>query len=372
MIVKAGLLVDLGNSETRAALIINNKTYQMKLSNKFAELPVKYRFPVEYRNTKSSVFTHNGVYFANGQLVEREFVGVEIRPTAVEPKNNQLATELSLNLVFMRAMLKISELYNVSVSDIDVTFKVSVLLPPLEHEVYDAKFVAKIKAFSGVKSLVPVDADIQFKVGEVNTFPEGVAAFFGAIYNEENSALVEAEENKKFTDGYVLVLDIGAGTTDVVLILDGALVQNSKDTFKIGGNTVDSIVRNEIKKRYGFSPKNLESVVATGVLVEGSTTHDVTDILDAAKDKYSKNLSENIKQYLERVMLEMQEIKGVLVIGGGALQSERDGRVVSQAMADVLLKYFVRLAPKISLVNTLGKNPRELNIVGLEYIHKHA
>ena len=42
------------------------------------------------------------------------------------------------------------------------------------------------------------------------------------------------------------------------------------------------------------------------------------------------------------------------------------------AMSDVLINYFKELSPNISLMNTEGKNPRLLNIEGLQYIHKYA
>ena len=68
----------------------------------------------------------------------------------------------------------------------------------------------------------------------------------------------------------------------------------------------------------------------------------------------------------------MREVKGVLVVGGGSLPSIRDGKVVSPAMSDVLINYFKELSPNIALMNTEGKNPRLLNIEGLQYIHKYA
>lgn len=372
MIVKAGILVDFGNSETRMVLIVNNKSVPLFLSNKFAELPPMYRIPNEYRNDKSSVMNVSGTYFANGQIVEREFVGVEIRPSAVQAKTDQLVTDLTLNLVFMKAMLQLSELFNLPISELDVTFKVSILLPPLEHDTNEAKLAEKVRKISSIKSLIPQDVSANFKVGDVGIYPEGVAAFFCAYYTEANGAILEIPTNKKFATGYVLVLDIGAGTTDVVLIKDTELVQNSKDTFKRGGNTVESVVRNEIKKRYGFSPKQLASVIATGILDEGVQQHEVDDILNMAKDMYSKSLMEEIRQYLERMMLDMPEIKGVLVVGGGSLPSIRDEQVVSPAMSDVLLKYFKVLAPNITMVDTSDKNPRHMNISGLELIHKFS
>ena len=87
---------------------------------------------------------------------------------------------------------------------------------------------------------------------------------------------------------------------------------------------------------------------------------------------YSKMLMTHITSYLERMMISMREVKGLLVCGGGSLPSVKDGKVVSPAMSDVLINYFKDLSPNISLVNIGNKNPRLLNIQGLLYIHKYA
>lgn len=381
MIVKAGLLIDLGNSETRATSLVSNKKYPMILSNKFAELQSGVAVPKEYKNSKTTVFYNGGMHFANGQYVEREFVGLEIRPSAIQSKGEQLSTDLSLNLVFIQALLKLAEIYSVPVSTIDATFSVSIIIPPLEHDTKADVIADKIRNIKTVKAQIPVEMDIPIKIESVNVYPEGVAAFFGAFYKEEEKggmlSLVEVPENKIFETGYVLVLDIGAGTTDVVLIKDTELVLNSKDTFNRGGNTVESLARNGIKKKYGFSPKSLANVIATCELSEGIETHYVEDILNHAKDTYSKALMEDLRQYLERMMVDMQEIKGILVVGGGSLPSIRKDEngndvIVSPAMSSVLQKYLKVLAPKIQLMNINNKNARLLNIEGLEYIHKYS
>jgi hypothetical protein len=62
----------------------------------------------------------------------------------------------------------------------------------------------------------------------------------------------------------------------------------------------------------------------------------------------------------------------LLVVGGGSLATENDGKVVSPSMADILVDYLHDLAPNIGLVSLLGQNPRLLNIIGLKYIHKYA
>ena len=292
--------------------------------------------------------------------------------SAVQEKVEQLTTDLTINLVISKAMQILCDQFKVSASDMNVKFTVSVLAPPLEQESRSNDMIDKIKPLKTLELLLPEEIVYDFKIDEVKVLPEGVAAFFGVFFKEENDELVEVEENAKFGTGYVLVIDIGAGTTDVVLIKDTILVQNSRDTFKKGGNTVESIVRNSIKKKFGFSPKNLDSVIKTGVLSEGLETHDVTDILDNARDMYSKSLMEDLRQYLERMLIEMPEIKGILPIGGGSIPSKRGEEIVSKAMSEVLLDYLKRLAPKIQTMSIGNQNPREVNINGLKFMHKYS
>ena len=87
---------------------------------------------------------------------------------------------------------------------------------------------------------------------------------------------------------------------------------------------------------------------------------------------YSKLLMTHVTSYLERMSMSLREIKGVLVAGGGSLASTCDGVVTSPAMSDVLLSYFRELSPNIALVSVGDKNPRLLNITGLQYIHKFS
>ena len=349
MKVKAGLLIDFGNSETRMTLIVNNNSKTCILSNKFAALTAGYKVPIEYNNAKSNVICVNGSYYANGALADREFAGQLIRPSSMQKKSEQLVTEISLNLIFIRAITELAVGSGVSVKDIEPTFNVSVLLPPLEHDTNIEDMRNLIMSVKSVTSYLPQDFTTNVKVESVKVFPEGVAAFFGVYYKEENGELVEVEENVKYGTGNVLIIDIGAGTTDVVMIKDTELVLDSKDTFSLGGNTVE-----------------------TGELQDGSIVQDVADLVTSAKGMYSKMLLNHITSYLERLSMSLREVKGVLVVGGGSMPSIRDGKVVSPAMSEVLIEYFKELSPNISMLSTEGKNTRLLNIEGLFYIHKYA
>lgn len=372
MKIRAGLLIDLGNSETRMTLLVGDKERSTILSNRFAALPPSYRVPEEYNNSKTSILEYKGTYYANARLAEREFVGQLIRPYAVEYKTDQIVTEISLNLVFLHALIQLSEAYATPIDNLEVTFDVSVLLPPLEHDTQNEKMEQMVRSITKVKSILPFQVERSFEIGEVKVLPEGVAAYFAVIFKEAFGALVEVEENKEFQEGYVMILDIGAGTTDVVLIKDTELLLNSKESFKRGGNTVESNLIAEINRKYKFKPQDIKRVINTGLLAEGGVVHDISDLLTEAKVKYTRILLPELSTYLERMSISLKEVKGILLAGGGSLPTIRDGVVVSNAMSKVLLEELQNKAPNTKIVSTLELDPRYLNITGLKYIHKYA
>lgn len=372
MKIKAGLLIDLGNSETRMKVLVGGNEKTIELSNRFVELPSQYTIPKEYQNSKTSIICVKGSYYAHGALAEREFSDKLIRPSAVEYKTDQLVTELSLTMIFLNALMYLSEARGLPISDIDVSFNISVLLPPLEHDVATKNMKEIIKSFKNIKALLPFDVEKEIEIENVNVLPEGVTAFFGVYYAEHEGALIEIEENQEYSTGYVLVIDIGAGTTDVVLIRDTELVLNSKDSFNKGGNTVESNLRTEIRRKFKFAPQNLTPTVAKGLLDEGTVVHQVEDLVTLSKEAYSKILIPDLMGYLERMTISLKEVKGILVVGGGSLPTIRDGVVVSPAMSDVLIKYLKNLAPNLKVMSTSNINPRLLNIEGLKYIHKYS
>lgn len=372
MKVNAGILIDFGNSETRMTILINGKAKTMALPNRFAALSPGYSIPSEYNNDKTNVLCVSGAYYACGALADREFAGQLLRPSSMQMKSEQLVTEITLNLVYITALTELSKGSGMAISEIEPTFSVSVVLPPMEHDTHIEQMKDLIKRVNSVTSYIPHEFTSKITVDSVKVLPEGVAAFFGVYYNEADNALVEVYENVQYATGNVLILDIGAGTTDVVIIRDTELVLDSKDTFNLGGNTVEGQLRKLIRQKYGYTPNDVSRIVETGELLDGSIVHDVSDLVTASKDMYSKMLMTHITSYLERMMISIREVKGLLVCGGGSLPSVKDGKTVSPAMSDVLIHYFKELSPNISLMNIGNKNPRLLNIQGLLYIHKYA
>lgn len=401
MKVKAGLLLDLGNSESRVRLVSGKHVYHFNLKNQFAELPEGYKLASKFTKGNSTIFVSKGQYIANGAIVEREFSSTFTRPTSVERKSEQIVTQFSISLAFIKSLELLSKVYNVPVSTLDVLFDVGVLLPPLEHTASEEKMIAFIREINHVQSYVP-EFEKDIHIGKVIVHPEAVAAFFGAYFREDNMkelsenagkdiykgdilvydnsegvVLAEVEENTKFGSGYTLILDIGAGTTDIAMFRDMDLVENSKDTHNIGGNKVRSLVAQAIREHFSFTPSNESMVLVMheGILEEGAEYHDVSQLVTSAKRKYALEMKEFILQYLERLSISLRNVKGLLVVGGGSKPTIRtldeSYEQVSPAMSEILSDYLVSIAPKLEVVSTEGKDLRHLNIDGLTYMYKY-
>lgn len=401
MIINAGLLIDFGNSVTRVSLLASGKRFRFNMSNKFAELPGGYQVNNRYSSGNSTIFHCKGVFYANGQIVDREFSHTELRPSALKPKTDQLSTELTIHLAIIKSLNILSQANNTTVDNIDVTFNVSALLPPIDHEMHEERLVELFRSIEEVQCFIPWNFKAKVRIADdVNIQSEAVAAFFGACYTEEGGQenpdnqgksadngdvlvydngkhmnLVEVENNRKFFEGYVLVIDIGAGTTDIALFKDMELIESSKDTFNKGGNTVKSLMSAEIRKQFGYMPEAsmMEDIMRTGQLAEGSTYHDIREIVTKAKRQYSSATMEHLQQYLERMSVALPIVKGLLVAGGGSLATVNpEGEEVSPPMAEVLVEQLKTLAPRLEAMDTEGKNLRELNIDGLGIIHKYS
>lgn len=376
MELNVGLLIDFGNSQTRATLIKRGESKLYTFDNKFVELPQGYVVPEEYANEKSTIFSSGGVYFANGQIVDREFLGLDEKPSALESKSAQLVTELSARLVIMKMIEALSKEYSTNIENMKITFNIAILLPALEHATLkddaEKSLVAKIKKITQVQSFAPYNYTCDFTIEKVVAHPEGLTAYFDAFYTKSDTGIIEVPENKEFEHGYNLVLDIGAGTTDIVLILDNEMVLASKETFAIGGNFVSSKVERLIIEKFKFKPTKIEEVVRTCVLREGTTVHLVEDLVNKAKHDYSVTLVKDIKTYLERMNIAMPNVSSVLIVGGGALPAIRDGVEVSPPMAKVAHQYLQKLAPKLKVMHTGDRNLREMNIRGLELLFLYS
>lgn len=363
---KITVLTDLGNSETRFYIIYNGKTWFKTTSNQYVQL--NESVPTEYCNEKTCSFEYGGLMYAQGKYVMRECSARAIRPNSLQHKCEQLVTDLTINMALITALKVVATVRECTVDDLgDVEFNIGVLLPPAEHSKKAAELKAKLESITYVRSLTPVEFTKPVKIVSTIVVPEGASAFIAAMYALRDGRLESRACNKIYETGDVLVIDIGAGTTDIVQIKDSDLVLNSKDTLRKGGRNIESICKQRLSKEYDYVPSDaaIREVFKTGYLMQGNTQHDVVDILNEAKNHFSGILYEYLVSYLERNELEIRAIKGLLVVGGGALETVRDGVVVSPKIAEQLVTYIQQLSKTIELVDIGDVDPRRMNIEGL-------
>lgn len=366
MIFNGKIVADLGNSTTRAVVAFRGQSLQVELSNHFILLPQGYTIPREYRNVNTTVFKHANDFVANGEI-EMEFDGA-LAPVGKMPKYEQITTKYSIILLIIKLINKVCT----DLGDIDIQsednewhFDVSVLLPAFQHQIGKKKMVEYIQSIKEVRSEFPVKYSIPVFIDKVDVFPEGAAAYTATIFKWNNGRLTAVEENTKFKKGYVLVCDIGAGTTDIVLIKDSKCILSTKASIEIGGNKVKYFLSQFILTEYGFAPSDLEKVIETGVMEDGNKVIDVSDLIDKAKVETVKILKSRIATYLDNQSISPRELRGVLFVGGGTLPTVRDGVEVSTSISALILQILKEQAPQIEQIK-LGVNPRYANLEGLK------
>lgn len=361
-----GILIDYGNSSTRFYTIYDKHSWYKELPNQYVKLTEN--LPPEYVNVESNSFKVNDVLYAQGVYVTRECSTMAVRPNSLQKKIVQQVTMLTTHLVINYALRLVAKYRKCTVGDLDVEITLGILLPAGEHNKDAEVFKAKLKDLHHIEAVTPIAFETDVNITKVMLLPEGAAAYMNAIYKiADNGDYVIRDENKMFTEGDLLVVDIGAGTTDIVLIRDGDLTLSSKDTMHKGGRAIESMLKQRLEERfeYKISDKDVRHILETGTLVQGTVTHDVRDVLDGVKDAFSNVLFNYLVEYIERHEIELRALKGLLVVGGGALETkDSDGNVISQKIADVLIKYIKGLTNTVALAN-IADDPRKMNIDGL-------
>jgi hypothetical protein len=371
---KIGILVDLGNSETRVSIVRNGVMHDLTLSNRFVKLDGGYKIPPEYRRDTSTIFRQGGLSFANGYIVNKEFSSKAIKPNAIQSKTDQRTTMLSLNLIFIKAFMYLSEITDCPIENLDVSFELRLLLPPSEHDKKADEMKQRASTITQVECFTPKCFKKDVNIENIVILPEGGTAFIGGIYEGKNGQMNIIPKNQTFATDDCLIIDIGAGTTDIVLIRDGEIVVDSKETFHKGGNNIESACKKSLYKEYDYSPdeRSMKTVLEEGVLHKGTEIINVESYLNKAKEEFGQELKNFLIDYLQRNDVEIRALKGLLVLGGGALPATRDGKIVSASMATVLVDFIHEITDSVALIDTSHINPRYLNLNGLKLYYTYV
>lgn len=365
---KVSVVVDLGNSETRMYVLYGGKKAAFNLSNRFYVLRNDYVVPEEYNEENTNVFSIDGMSrVAVGSLVEREFSVLAVRPTSLDKKYNSLISKLSMNYVLFIAHKYLMDVYNKKSDELDVTFAVTVLLPPSDID-YGAKQLSElIKGITHIEFEMPkVSKDVV--VESVRVLPEGFCAYVGVLMT---NGLKVRESQAHLVGATTLVIDIGAGTTDFCIIKGNKVIEDTRDSFEIGGNNISQRVRKRLKQEgLSYPDYVIQEAIQSGYVMDGAHKRDILDIVEPIKESVAANIINEIKSFFESTQYPVRSIEYLLACGGGTVEPER-GEM--RSLASYLVKYMKDLSENIALVQLplvktddglVPVSPRRLNIMG--------
>ena len=375
----AKLVVDLGNSETRVKTFYgktmkgNARSRLCVMSNRYAQIPAHqvdgYVSEGVYSEEDSTIFTHNRTVYCNGRLCDIEFSQASFRPSAMEKKYDSLITKLELINALHQGYIAVADFANCGVESLDLEWELFLLLPPEDMDVGAAKIAELARSITEIDFQMP-EMRKEIKISNVKVFPEGLCAFIGTVFKSKGairngySYLIENQES-------TLICDVGAGTTDFIMVKGAQVISTSKFTREIGGNNVHRLVQRALRGRGISLPDSLVAEgCEKGYVKSGSRQIDITKEIAQAKQTVSRQLVDAIQEFFESSMIPIRTIANILVVGGGAENSPNED---IQPISTYITEYIKKLSPDIQQVEipsevkdgiTSRLSPRMLNITG--------
>lgn len=392
------IIIDMGNSGTRVVVKYgkdgNTGRYherQFNLSNRFSMVSEDYKPSEDYNEETSTVFGIEAVVdgqplggvWANGEVQEREFSVGDIRPSALEKKYSAKTTALTFEVAMLYATRAVMQITRVSdFKQVDITWNVVVLLPPGDLAEGKNKMIDVISSVKHVYCSYP-DVDFPIKINKIHVLPEGYCAYMAVIFDRGS---IIRPEYQSLIGETTMVIDIGAGTTDIMIIQNKSIIQSTMTTIDRGGNQVSQLVKKGLKLNYGLKLKEVDinKGIISGTVRDGSKDIDIVDIINSAKDSVANSIVNDVRDFFEETEFPIRSIGKLLVCGGGSMSSEdsENGSENIKALSEAIVSQMKTYSPNIELIEipttfvnadmpdgTTKKvekkiSPRMLNVIG--------
>lgn len=361
------LVIDLGNSGTRVGVQFGRdaklgtpKTRICTMSNGYCAIQEE-SIPIltasgnySYDTSRIFKFSHEGAegYYCNGELCEREYGMATTRPTALQKKYRSAESMKAIINSICQGNLMVAEMNGAEYDDVDISWDIYILLPPghIEErtslpdgtEVSGAGYLAhKIKEIKELDFQLPsLKKDVV--INSVTVFPEGHCAFMAVLFEHKNQV---RDGYKYLAKSISLVIDIGAGTSDICVIENGKTLVNTRFTTEIGGNNIHKKVGNMLKAEgIKLYDADVREGVVKGYIKDGAKKVSIVKKIALAKQHVANQLVTEIQSFFEDTGYPPQRIANLLVCGGGAEISENEKIV---PLSKYIAHYMKNLSPNI-------------------------
>lgn len=390
---KGKLVIDLGNSGTRVGVQFGRdaklgtpKTRICTISNGYSAVQ-EDMIPIltssgNYSPESSRIFKfcNDGAegYYCNGEVCDREFGMATTRPTALQKKYHSAESMKAIINAICQGNMVVADMNGADVEDVNVAWDIYVLLPPghIEERVTlpdgsptsGAGYIAyKIRTIRELDFQLPkLKKDVE--INSVTVFPEGHCAFMAVLFAHKN----EIREGYKYLVKSVsLVIDIGAGTSDICVIENGKTIISTRFTMEIGGNNIHKKVGNMLKSEgIKLYDSDVRQGVIDGYVRDGAKKVTIVKKIAIAKQQVANQMVSEIQSFFEDTGYPPQRIAHLLVCGGGAEISDNEKII---PLGKYIEHYMKNLSPNIEsipypkeVVDGEQKtiSPRLLNIYG--------
>ena len=283
----------------------------------------------------------------------------------VTPKINEYKTGQLVNYVSLISAIALSRLSD----NIGENLTLYLALPPVEAR-YRQQVLSRMYAGDYTVKFVRLgqNCEVNFHIDNVECFPESSAAIMSFLINLDGTP---NSNYQKYGNKRIMSVDIGASTTDIVIMESGAILEKTGKTYKVGGNVVAEKVKDQLMALFpDVRESDAFDAVAEGrVHVGGSDYRVVGNLVDGAKRDVARQIAGEMDRYFSDIGMSMRDIDAIIVSGGGSMSSRYIGpnneiKVTSAPMSDFLTEVLTEKYPAIEVVNH-GDNPRMANTCGL-------
>ena len=376
LLEEVGVSIDIGNSETKAVVVLQTVDGPIKpiyipivLPNTFireSTIPLGDEvFPDEdNEEVRSWRFYPCGVYTAkngkeidlsqennqygkqaywdagvNAEINESSGNGTALPAGSFTPKVNTMTTVLTLNLVFGEVYRRISKKFRVSIEDFDIVFaKVGAMLPPKEFRDEETsnsgqmllkKMILSVKNIEFLYPKISKPIILKDGINSLDIQREGYPGFYYTLFERMGKGVSQQrkfyfkEDKKTGKKSSILlrrlcvIIDVGSGTSDILIFKDGKIT-GSRGTVPYGAKNVALHVQSKL----GLDAVSEEDVKNGYVTMGDDHNIDISAAINDGRRVVAGKIMSKLSDIITNSGFSLDNVASVLVIGGGAMTFE--------------------------------------------------